>query len=511
LRLKIRCLSIVIVNLTFCAALYAADDALPLADDIIEPLSLHESRYWQDIHHIAEDVTILTREQIESLPANNISDVLQYVAGVNIDIGTGLGHPVAYSMRAAEGRHVRIMIDGIDFNNQVSGQSALAELPIDNVKQIEIIKGPVSSRWGSALGGIINIVTKDTGDSVVPQGSFTYVLSEYKQRRYKAEINGGVNNLSYYAFGEYAEVGGIRNFDDILVKNGFEKVSYTFNDFTISQSAGYIGNNESEGFYPDPVLRWSKQDYISRFGRVRLDYDPSERLHIHVTGRTNHQTIRSYDDFLDRSEFRDELWGLDFETVVGFREFDKLVVGIDADRNRLKTLNIPQSSSMHTEAFYVNYNFVKGPFTFVEGLRFDSHSEFHDEWSPSLGIVAEVPSIPETRVRATFSKGFNAPPLLWLFHDTAMVKSNRDLRPERAWVWQAGVETQPCDKLWLKANVFRSDVKDFITIEQMGATFSYRNNRKYRLLGAELEGRYTVCKGFDITAGGSINDVENTS
>ena len=42
---------------------------------------------------------------------------------------------------------------------------------MQNIDRIEIIKGPASSAWGSALGGVSNIVTKNAGENVRPSGS----------------------------------------------------------------------------------------------------------------------------------------------------------------------------------------------------------------------------------------------------------------------------------------------------------------------------------------------------
>ncbi len=476
-----------------------------------EIITMHESRFWQDPSRIAENTIIVTEEKIGSLPAHNVADVLQYIPGLNIDTGTGFGHPATYSLHSAQPRHVRVMIDGIDFNNQVSGQSALAEIPIENVKQIEIIKGPVSSKWGSALGGIINIVTKDVGDSLIPHGKFTYILSEYKQRRYLGEIYGGFRDFGYYAFGEYAEAGGIRNYDDMLNKNGMVKSSLALLDemIKVTSSFGYIGADENEGFYPDPAWRWFKQNYISRYGKVRIDFDPSERFHMQVSGKTNHQTVRNYDNFLDRSEFRDKLWGIDFESVLRLREADTLAVGFDSAYDQLKTLNIPTSVSMHSEAFYANYTAVLGPFSLNGGIRYDRHSDFDDQVSPSIGIVYEVPYISDTRVRASFSRGYSAPPLVWIFYNAPFFRSNPDLKPERAWVWEIGLESQPISHFWTKVNLFRSDVSDFINYDFN--TMMMKNNQKFRHQGIELETKINPFKGFYITAAGSINDVEDSS
>jgi len=46
-----------------------------------------------------------------------------------------------------------------------SGAAETNSIPVDIIERIEIIKGPASSSWGSALGGVVNIITKDAGNT----------------------------------------------------------------------------------------------------------------------------------------------------------------------------------------------------------------------------------------------------------------------------------------------------------------------------------------------------------
>jgi vitamin B12 transporter len=68
-----------------------------------------------------------------------------------------------------EQRHVAIFIDGVSLSNLGASNVELGVVR-SRTSKIEIVKGPASSAWGSALGGVVNIITK-SGSKSNGQGS----------------------------------------------------------------------------------------------------------------------------------------------------------------------------------------------------------------------------------------------------------------------------------------------------------------------------------------------------
>ena len=68
--------------------------------------------------------------------------------------------------------YIQILIDGVPSIGRLSGNLSLDRFTLLNIERIEIIKGPSSSLYGSAaLGGVINIITKKSFNSL-PDFSF---------------------------------------------------------------------------------------------------------------------------------------------------------------------------------------------------------------------------------------------------------------------------------------------------------------------------------------------------
>ena len=113
-------------------------------------------------------VTVITREQIQQQQANRLSEVLQRVPGLYIDEMGGRGGISSVYLRGGDPNFTLIMIDGIPINdptNQRGGSVDLSLLTPERIDQVEIIRGPLSSLYGSeAVSGVINIITQSGED-----------------------------------------------------------------------------------------------------------------------------------------------------------------------------------------------------------------------------------------------------------------------------------------------------------------------------------------------------------
>ncbi|MBI1976249.1 MAG: TonB-dependent hemoglobin/transferrin/lactoferrin family receptor [Candidatus Omnitrophica bacterium] len=117
----------------------------------------------KDILSSPQSVSVVTSEAIEKGMARDIGDILREVPGVEIDGGPrAIGEDI--NIRGLSGARVQIRQDGarMDF---LSGHLGRLFSDVDAIESIEILKGSASSLYGSdAIGGVINIRTKEPGD-----------------------------------------------------------------------------------------------------------------------------------------------------------------------------------------------------------------------------------------------------------------------------------------------------------------------------------------------------------
>lgn len=119
------------------------------------------SRSEQLLRDALPATTLISRADIERLQALDVPSVLRQVAGVEVVQSGGSGTQSSVFVRGAESRHTLVLIDGMPVNNLNFSTVSLEHLPLANVERIEIVRGNVSSLYGSsALGGVIQIFTR---------------------------------------------------------------------------------------------------------------------------------------------------------------------------------------------------------------------------------------------------------------------------------------------------------------------------------------------------------------
>lgn len=110
-------------------------------------------------------VTVVTAKEIENKNAHRIEEALIGAPGVFVR-GLGGEQPSNYlnqiTLRGIPGYYrTGILVDGVPINNAFSGGVNMSLVPVDDIKQIEVVPGPFSSLYGGAgMSGVVNIITK---------------------------------------------------------------------------------------------------------------------------------------------------------------------------------------------------------------------------------------------------------------------------------------------------------------------------------------------------------------
>ncbi|PIE77398.1 MAG: hypothetical protein CSA15_13030 [Candidatus Delongbacteria bacterium] len=104
--------------------------------------------------------TIISPRNIEDSKSENIMDLLKSSTNLNINSVNGVNTKI--SIRGAESNQVTVMLDGIEINSSMDGSVDLRAIPTDIVEKVEIYKGGDLKLSSKAVGGIINIITKES-------------------------------------------------------------------------------------------------------------------------------------------------------------------------------------------------------------------------------------------------------------------------------------------------------------------------------------------------------------
>ncbi len=168
--------------ITLCLSVFSMNT---IADDIDHSNDTDEvmvviGKIPRPVSDVVGSTTIISSEQIDNELVHNISDLVRYQPGISIDnAGTRFGQS-GFSIRGINGNRVTTEIDGIPVSDQFDigtySNSGRNTIDTDLIQQVEILRGPASSIYGSdAIGGVVSFITKKPMD-LLSQSDKDYYL-----------------------------------------------------------------------------------------------------------------------------------------------------------------------------------------------------------------------------------------------------------------------------------------------------------------------------------------------
>lgn len=163
-------------------------------------------------------VSIIKRDDFEG-KIDDLSDVLQQEAGIQVRQSGGLGSFSTISMRGSSSEQVLIYMDGVLLNNASGGGVDLSDISLSDVEAIEIYQGvsPINFGKGS-IGGVINIKTLRAKEGFHASADAGY--GSFNTRKVNGYINQKVGRWDYLISAEYL---GSDNDFEMLNNNGTPK------------------------------------------------------------------------------------------------------------------------------------------------------------------------------------------------------------------------------------------------------------------------------------------------
>lgn len=143
------------------ALLCAAASSSHAANDTLGEIVVTATRIPQPLERSLSSTTVITEEDIRNSQATDMAAMLRNVAGVEIDQNGGLGKTASLHIRGSNATHALVLLDGVRIGSATSGTTSIQDLMLDQIERIEIVRGNVSSLYGSeAIGGVIQIFTR---------------------------------------------------------------------------------------------------------------------------------------------------------------------------------------------------------------------------------------------------------------------------------------------------------------------------------------------------------------
>ncbi|MBP1683317.1 MAG: Outer rane receptor protein, partial [Ignavibacteriaceae bacterium] len=237
---------------------------------------------------VTSSISVIRRDQIESLPVSNFKDLLSLQAGV-VETGSNNLH-----IRGGRSNEVAYLVDGVYVKDPLLGGLSL-EIGNDAIQEMSLLSGTFNAEYGNALSGVVNIVTRDGDDKF--SGKFEGRTSEFGVDRYsilhESRVNGSLsgplitNDLNFFISGEIDNRGS-------YLPNGYAKYSSFFTKLTTTiiplakislQNRGSVGDrqNYSHSFKYIP----------EQYPKIKTDSWQSSLTFTHTTANNFFYDIRA--------------------------------------------------------------------------------------------------------------------------------------------------------------------------------------------------------------------------
>ncbi|MGR3318423.1 MAG: TonB-dependent receptor plug domain-containing protein [Candidatus Anammoxibacter sp.] len=170
------------------------------------------SKMKEDISKAPSIVTVITAKEIENMGARTITDILRIVPGIDIikTAESGVKNVSARGIRSTRSAKIKVLIDGHSINMPFTGDAFLFfdDLPLKNVKKIEIIRGPGSALYGAnAFLAVINVITKDAED--IDGINISSGFGSFDTQEYSISFGTNLHGINIVGFADYYNTNGL--------------------------------------------------------------------------------------------------------------------------------------------------------------------------------------------------------------------------------------------------------------------------------------------------------------
>ncbi|RWR16180.1 TonB-dependent receptor [Sinirhodobacter populi] len=454
-------------------------------------------------------ITVIDQKMIEQQGGRDLRDVLRQVPGLNLTRGNdGVSN---VSFRGLPASRTLFLVDGkrISSRNTFARhyQGDFGNVPLDAIERIEVVRGPMSTLYGSdAMGGVINIITKkSTGvwsGSVTTDFGFGEKSTTGDNRQISGYVSGPLgNNVTLSAWAKVSE----RDAPD----------AFKYTDTSGSEQSVY-GSDGSRvrtlgarlNWAPTDAIEWgleattSTENYLASEGGHDTNRVTKDGLTLSNDWRLGNGTLSSYLRYETSGNkswsTANNVWGeaIDYDTTtfetrytshttIAGRSFEYTFGGLVA-HDKLKDPSTNANGALikgdvDTSALYAEGRYsVTDNLSLTGGLRFDHHEEFGNHVTPRIYANYDLGN--GLMLKAGYSQAFVAPDLRSLnpnyrlssrgngckpYPGPCIIYGNPNIKPETSDNYEIGLNFQGAVTSW-EITAFYNDVTDMLGARKTG-------------------------------------------
>jgi iron complex outermembrane receptor protein len=491
-------------------------------------------------------MSVITARQIKQMGFRTLTDVLDTVPGFHISMDeTGEREIAVRGVLDNNSQKIRVLIDGHSINDPWRGGAMwnFDDLPVENIKKIEVIRGPGSALYGrNAFLAVVNIITKDTKD--IDGFQLTTSGATFDTQNYNVLFGREYGDLKISGFFDYVDTEGFSEIieqDKIFQDSSSQSPGRSHNrkekaDLNLKLS---YKNLEVKGKY----MKKRRKDYIgignalNKDTELRDTYIFSELIYNLSLGDKLDMITKVYydqynfnplfeqrpDGFVDQyarpfpdgieGQLRFKQWTIGFENQLNYKVFERneLTFGVQyewihqgdihygtnfnpLDFSPLSTftdfsdtLPFTRRATRQIWALYLQdeWNITKD-IDLTVGVRHDQFTRFGGTTNPRFGLIWRF--IEDAHLKLLFATAFRAPNFQEMFlTNNPQREGDPNLDPEKINTYEVGLGYNFTKNVRGNINYFFNRIRDRIILDTDPTPDKFKNKGGARILGVEAE------------------------
>lgn len=448
------------------------------------------------VTNLVAPIIEITKQQIEDSQANNLTEVLRQLPGIQITTTGGDSQTTRVYVRGSN--NVVVLFNGMRLGSASSGFSDVSQLPLAGIQKIEYLRGSRAAVYGAdATAGVINIKTngnntKSTGSLKATGGSdgyqnYTGTISMVPSDKAWVNLTAQYQHADNYNVNSYYDddkdgfentniVGdwGVRLQDNWLIRiNGFYHNGVSEYDSVETDpstylpiNAGYNYRSKTENYNINGQVIYTTDTFTSN---LTYGYSQDKSVSVAASSRLNATTQRNEVNWRNNWLFTDS-------NSLGF--------GLEYVNDDLSESSTRyDETERYNQAGYINLAH-NGDVLQLEGsVRLDDNEQFGDKTTWQLGAGWQI--VNQLRLTTNIGTGFKVPTFNDLYYPDF---SNPNLEPEESTNYEVALEGEHSFLSWRLAG-FYNDIDNRIVYSSTNS--NYQNiNEDLTIKGIEWVGRF---------------------
>lgn len=490
-------------------------------------------------------VTKITQEVLERSTGKSLAQVINEFSGMEINGSrSNDGQNLGFFARGGRNRQVVVVIDGVQVNDpsQIANDFDLRLLAVQNIEQIEIVKGASSVLYGSgASTAVISITTKTASKKPISGNFSTMIGSNKAQNDNKFNAEQFVNNarisgsLGKWFYGLSFQNRFTDGLSAVAAPDGeSEFESDVFNAYNVNAKLGYnvSKNLKISRFFAFDQFKSGFDDFDFT-DADNLSQSKQNRFGGNLEWRFENSKLVFNDSYtqIDRditsafpSKFDSEFFAFDSYFQHKFNSALSTTLGLNLTNSKMNSFSIPfggndfEPTIQEDEANftivdpYLNVLYITDfGLNLNAGARLNTHSVYDNKLvyniNPSYNFNFKESNL---KLLSSFSTAYITPSLFQIFDPSF---GNEDLLPEENRTIEAGLELTNNQSLRLSVVYFNREEKnfvDFVTVDPNLFISQYQNIAdEFNSSGVEVELSNRFGKKFQLNANYTFTEADS--